>query len=212
MQWVRFSHETKESGTAVNVGTLEGEKVHVYTGHDILHPGQNTGKELSLADVRLLAPLEPRSIVALWNNFHERAQKEGQQIPSFPLYFMKPTSSVIGPGDTVLRPLGKNHDDGEPTRVIYEAELGVVIGKECKDVSEAEAADYVFGYTCVNDVTAPRILTEFKSKMAFQQWSRSKGYDTFTPLGPAVITDIDPSGLQIKAVLDGETMQDYPVR
>eukprot|EP00658_Telonema_sp_P-2_P056305 TRINITY_DN4476_c0_g1_i2.p1 TRINITY_DN4476_c0_g1~~TRINITY_DN4476_c0_g1_i2.p1 ORF type:complete len:277 (+),score=67.86 TRINITY_DN4476_c0_g1_i2:172-1002(+) len=206
--WVRFEH-----AGAINVGELvhSGTMVAQYSGTDLIDPGTPTGRSFAVDQVKLLAPIEPRSIVALWNNFHERAIQEGQQLPDFPLYFMKPTSSVIGPGDPVWRPLGKNRDDGAPVRVIYEAELGLVIKKECKCVSEEEAADYVLGYTCVNDVTAPKILFEFKSKVPFQQWSRSKGYDSFTPIGPYLTTDVDVSTVRVKAVLDGEVKQDYPV-
>jgi len=208
--WVRFVHAPDWKTT--KVGRLEEDNVIEYAGADIFTPLEPTGRSFPVAQVKLLTPFEVRSIVALWNNFHERAKKENQSIPNFPLIFMKPTSSVIGPEQIIERPLGKNHDDGEPTRVIYEAELGVVIGKECKNVSEQDAADYVHGYTCVNDVTAPRILFEFKSKVPFQQWTRSKGYDTFTPVGPAVTTGVQSlRTMRVRAVLDGEVMQDYPV-
>jgi len=200
-QWVRFEHKGD-----VAIGTLEGETITMYSGVDILSNPKKTGVTVALKDVRLMAPLRPKSILALWNNFHERAKVEGQEIPDQPLYFMKPVSSVIGPGEVIYRPYGK-----EEVRTIFEAELAVVIGKECRDVSEAEAADYIFGYTCINDVTAPKVLYEYKSKVAFQQWSRSKGYDTFTPLGPAVVTGVDLHGLRVKAVLDGQTLQDYLV-
>ena len=150
----------------------------------------------------LRAPYAPRSIIALWNNFHERAEKEGQTIPSTPLYFMKPVTSVIGPGETIYRP------KGHAGKVIFEAELGIVIGKSCHDITPEQARDHVFGYTCVNDVTAIEFLFEDK---AFQQWTRSKGFDTFTPIGPWITTGLDPSALRIKAVQGDETRQDYPV-
>lgn len=202
-QWVRVR--------GAGIGKLVGDAIHLHGGKTIFAPGNPTGKLLSLNDsaVRLDSPFEPRSIIALWNNFHERAAKEGQNLPDFPLYFMKPTSSVIGPQDVIRRP--RQPAGGEPVRVIYEAELGVVIGKECNEISEEEAADHVFGYTCVNDVTAPKILFGYESKVSFQQWSRSKGYNTFTPVGPSVTTGINPDGLQVQTILDGEVMQDYPV-
>lgn len=203
MRWVRFEYKSRTS-----VGTLEEETVKEYSGTDILSPGHPTGSVIPLSSVRLLSPVTPKSIVALWNNFHERAAQEGQAIPDFPLYFLKPTSSVVGPEDRIYRPLGKNKDDGAPVRVIYEAELGMLIGKRCSCVSESDALDYVFGYTCVNDVTAPRILFEFKSKVPFQQWSRSKGYDTFTPLGPVVTTDIAPDQLRVRVTLTSIWLSD----
>ena len=161
-----------------------------------------TGDNLGRDEVELLAPIRPNSILALWNNFHERAEAEGQTIPATPLYFMKPVTSVIGPGQTIYRPRGHQG------RVIFEAELGIVIGRECRDIDAVEADEVIFGYTCVNDVTAIEFLFEDK---AFQQWTRSKGYDTFTPLGPLINTDIDPAGLRVLAIQDGETRQDYPV-
>merc|ERR1712166_592731 len=130
--WVRFVHAPDWKTT--KVGRLEEDNVIEYAGADIFTPLEPTGRSFPVAQVKLLTPFEVRSIVALWNNFHERAKKENQSIPNFPLIFMKPTSSVIGPEQIIERPLGKNHDDGEPTRVIYEAELGVVIGtvQECE--------------------------------------------------------------------------------
>ncbi len=160
------------------------------------------GERVALADVELLAPFEPSSILALWNNFHERAEAEGQTIPATPLYFMKPVTSVVPSGATIYRPRGHQG------RVIFEAELGIVIGRECRHIDVAQADEHIFGYTCVNDVTAIEFLFEDK---AFQQWTRSKGFDTFTPLGPCINTDIDPAPLHVLGILDGETRQDYPV-
>jgi len=139
---------------------------------------------------------------ALWNNFHERAQKESQTLPDVPLYFMKPITSVIGPGQTIYRPRGHQG------RVIFEAELGIVIGSTCQEISEEEAVQYIFGYTCVNDVTAIEFLFENK---AFQQWTRCKGFDTFTPLGPWITTGINPGGLQVMALQGDKVRQNYPV-
>ena len=194
--WVRFNWK----GTA-HLGKLDGERIEICEGSLFDDPVAN-GETATLAEVELLAPYTPASILALWNNFHERAEAEGQTIPSTPLYFMKPVTSVIAPGATIYRPRGHQG------RVIFEAELGIVIGRECRNIEAAEADDYIFGYTCVNDVTAIEFLFEDK---AFQQWTRSKGYDTFTPLGPAINTGIDPSGLRVLAIQDGETRQDYPV-
>lgn len=194
--WVRFNWK---GGT--HLGMLDGERIEICDGGLFADPAPS-GDSAPLADVELLAPFTPNSILALWNNFHERAEAEGQTVPSTPLYFMKPVTSVIGPGETIYRPRGHRG------RVIFEAELGIVIGRQCRDIDAAEAGEYIFGYTCVNDVTAIEFLFEDK---AFQQWTRSKGYDSFTPLGPAINTDIDPSALRVLAVQDGETRQDYPV-
>jgi len=194
--WVRFKHDNDTA-----LGMLQGNDIAV-CANDLFDAPQPTGETVPLADAELLAPCTPNSILALWNNFHERAEAEGQTIPSTPLYFMKPVSSVIGPKQTIYRPRG------HAGRVIFEAELGIVIGSECRNISAEQAPAHIFGYTCVNDVTAIEFLFEDK---AFQQWTRSKGYDTFTPLGPVIETDVDPLALRVLAIQNGETRQDYPV-
>ena len=194
--WVRF-----ELNDNIHLGTLNGDQISICS-NTLFEEPVLTGETVSLSEVELLAPYTPNSILALWNNFHERAEAEGQTIPATPLYFMKPVTSIIGPGETIFRPRGHSG------RVIFEAELGIVVGKQCSNISAAQADEHIFGYTCVNDVTAIEFLFEDK---AFQQWTRSKGYDTFTPLGPCISTDIDPAGLNILAIQDGETRQDYPV-
>ena len=194
--WVRFKHDNNTA-----LGMLQGDTIAV-CANDLFDAPQPTGETVPLADAELLAPYTPNSILALWNNFHERAEAEGQTIPTTPLYFMKPVTSVIGPKETIYRPRGHSG------RVIFEAELGIVIGSECRNISAEQAPEHIFGYTCVNDVTAIEFLFEDK---AFQQWTRSKGYDTFTPLGPVIETDIDPLALRVLAIQNGETRQDYPV-
>jgi 2-keto-4-pentenoate hydratase/2-oxohepta-3-ene-1,7-dioic acid hydratase in catechol pathway len=194
--WVRFKQDN-----TTGLGTLDGDEIAVCS-NELFQAAAYTGEKIKLSEVQLLAPLLPNSILALWNNFHERAEAEGQTIPDTPLYFMKPVSSVIGPGDTIFRPRGHSG------RVIFEAELGIIIGKACQQISVEQADDHIFGYTCVNDVTAIEFL--FADK-AFQQWTRSKGYDTFTPVGPCINTDIDPAGLRVQAIQGEETRQDYPV-
>ncbi|MDH3537599.1 MAG: fumarylacetoacetate hydrolase family protein [Gammaproteobacteria bacterium] len=194
--WVRFTLDRQ-----TRLGMLEQDSISI-CDNDLFADPEPTGETVALADVDLLAPLNPNSILALWNNFHERAEAEGQTIPQTPLYFMKPVTSVVGPNATIYRPRGHQG------RVIFEAELGIVIGKRCSSISAEEANGHIFGYTCVNDVTAIEFLFEDK---AFQQWTRSKGFDTFTPIGPCINTAIDPAGLRVLAIQDGETRQDYPV-
>ncbi len=194
--WVRYRHADRSG-----IGILDGDRIEV-CDNALFEAANRTGDSLALADVELLAPLEPHSILALWNNFHQRATAEGNSIPETPLYFMKPVTSVIGPGATIYRP------PGYAGRVIYEAELGIVIGRECHRIEPEQADDHIFGYTCVNDVTAINCLGEDDS---FQQWTRSKGFDSFTPVGPVIETDIDTDELQVKALLNGRQRQDYPV-
>ncbi len=194
--WVRFT-----SNGNTSLGMQNGDEIALCSNELFAAPVL-TGESVALSDVDLLAPFTPNSILALWNNFHERAEAEGQTIPDTPLYFMKPVSSVIGPNETIYRPRGHSG------RVIFEAELGIVIGKTARQISAQQADQHIFGYTCVNDVTAIEFL--FADK-AFQQWTRSKGYDTFTPIGPCINTDIDPAGLKVLAIQGEETRQDYLV-
>jgi 2-keto-4-pentenoate hydratase/2-oxohepta-3-ene-1,7-dioic acid hydratase in catechol pathway len=194
--WVRFNWNDK-----TQLGMLDGDTIAICS-NDLFEQPALTGETVSLTEVDLLSPFTPNSILALWNNFHERAEAEGQTIPATPLYFMKPVTSVTGPNTTIYRPRGHTG------RVIFEAELGIVIGRQCSSITAAQADEHIFGYTCVNDVTAIEFLFEDK---AFQQWTRSKGFDSFTPLGPCITTDIDPGKLNILAIQNGETRQDYPV-
>ncbi|MBL8385464.1 MAG: fumarylacetoacetate hydrolase family protein [Burkholderiales bacterium] len=194
--WVRYSH-----GGATGFGTLADGTIREHAG-DMFAGSAPTGRTLALAEVTLLAPCVPSKMPALWNNFHERAAKEGNPLPAEPLYFLKSNNSFCAPGSTIRRP---PHFGG---KVIFEAELGIVIGRRASGVAEADALDHVFGYTCVNDVTAVEIL---RADPTFEQWTRSKGFDTFGPIGPVIATGLDPMTLSVRAILNGQTRQDYPV-
>ena len=113
---------------------------------------KDTGETLSLADVKLLMPSEPTKMLALWNNFHALAAKMEMPEPEEPLYLLKANNSFLGPGETIRRPKAYSG------KVVYEGELGIVIGKVCKEVSEADADGFIFGYTCINDVTAVELI------------------------------------------------------
>ncbi len=194
--WLRFTH-----AGAIGFGTLQGATVTVHAG-EMFGVNQATSQTLALADIELLAPCVPTKMPALWNNFHERAAKEGNPLPAHPLYFLKSNNSFCAHGAVIRKPA---HFDG---KVIFEAELGIVIGRRASAVSEAGAEDCIFGYTCVNDVTAVEILREDKT---FEQWTRSKGFDTFGPIGPVIATGINPAQLRVKALLNGVERQNYPV-
>ena len=194
--WLRFAH-----AGATGFGTLQGTTVSVHTGEMFGH-NQPTGRTLALADIELLAPCVPTKMPALWNNFHERAIKEGNPLPAHPLYFLKSNNSFCAHGTVIRKPA---HFGG---KVIFEAELGIVIGRRASAVSEADAGNFIFGYTCVNDVTAVELLREDKT---FEQWTRSKGFDTFGPIGPVIATGIDAARLRVKALLNGVERQNYPV-
>lgn len=151
-------------------------------------------EKLPISKVKLLSPSLPTKIIALGLNYRDHAEETGFPIPKEPLIFLKPPSAVIGSGDTILIP----KDVG---RVDYEAELAIVIGKRCKNISKEEAPNYILGYTCFNDVTARSL----QSKDG--QWTRSKSFDTFAPVGPWISTEVNPLDLSIKLYLNGELRQ-----
>ena len=122
--------------------------------------------------------------------------------PGEPLFFLKANNSFLGPDQTIRRPASY---DG---KVVYEGELGIVIGKTCSQVAEAEALDYVFGYTCINDVTAAELISKDKT---FAQWTRAKSFDTFGVFGPFIATGLEPASLVVKTVLNGDERQNYPI-
>lgn len=156
------------------------------------------------ADVRkLLAPLTPTVILGIGLNYRRHAQETNAKIPEYPILFIKPPGVVQNPNDPILIPTHLRSDE-----VDYECELAVIIGKRCKNVSKANALDYVFGYTCANDVSA----RDWQIKRGGGQWTRGKVFDTFCPLGPCIVTRDEipnPNTLKIKTVLNGETVQDW---
>lgn len=194
--WIRFKYNA-----SIGFGTLDSETINVHDG-DMFGANKPTGKTLALADVETLAPCTPRKIIGLWNQFHALAAKLGNPPPNEPLYFLKATSSVANPGAVVKRPASY---DG---KVVYEGELGIVIGKRASNISPEEAASHIFGYTCVNDITAADILTRDPT---FPQWARAKSFDGFGPFGPVIATDIDPATVSIRTILNGAERQNYPV-
>ncbi|MCO6418113.1 fumarylacetoacetate hydrolase family protein [Siccirubricoccus sp. KC 17139] len=194
--WVRFTRDGTEG-----FGTLDGETIAVHSG-DLLAGATPTGATLALADVALLPPVRPGAFIGLWNNFHAAAAKQGNPIPEFPLYFLKNPRCVIGPGAAIRPPAGYEG------KVLYEGELGLVIGKRVSNADEAEAGAAIFGLTCVNDVTALDLLF---ADASFPQWARAKGADSFGPIGPVIATGLDWSALSVKVALNGRVRQDYPL-
>jgi len=176
-------------------GILEGEKISVLWGTPYDGLGNTTGEGMSLPEVRLLAPCEPTKIVALGLNYRDHAAEFGHPLPEEPLLFMKPSTAVIGPDEDIVYPAMSRQVD-------YEAELAVVIGRTCRHVKEEDFRDYVLGYTAINDVTA----RDLQRKDG--QFTRSKSFDTFAPLGPWIETAIpDPDNLTVEAYLNGERRQ-----
>ncbi|HTI16751.1 MAG TPA: fumarylacetoacetate hydrolase family protein [Trinickia sp.] len=197
--WIRF--QSSEGG--VGFGVLEDDSIAEYTG-DMFGDAQPTGARRNLKDVKLLSPCVPSKVVALWNNFYALAEKLGKAPPTHPLFLIKPPMSVIGPDEPIRRPKAYSG------KIAYEGELGIVIGKRCSDVSEDEAEQYIFGYTCINDVTAIELLNEDPN---FAQWCRAKGFDTFSCIGPVIRprADFDWRAAHVKTHLDETERQNYPL-
>ena len=190
--WVRYDG---------GFGVLDGEAVIPHAG-DMITGATPSGEALPLSGLTLLPPVNPRCFIGLWNNYHALAAKLGQAIPDSPLYFLKSPGSLLAPGGIIRAPAGYGG------KTVYEGELGIVIGRRCSRVSEAEAAEAIFGYTAVNDVTALDLL---QADPSFPQWARAKGCDTFGPVGPAVVTGLDPMALTVRTLLNGRERQSYPV-
>ncbi|CRK58873.1 2-hydroxyhepta-2,4-diene-1,7-dioate isomerase / 5-carboxymethyl-2-oxo-hex-3-ene-1,7-dioate decarboxylase [Alloactinosynnema sp. L-07] len=154
-----------------------------------------TGRRWPLADTRVLAPILPTKIICVGKNYADHAAEMGGEAPANPVIFMKPSTTVIGPGAAIKLPR-------DSTRVDFEGELAAVIGMPCRDVPAAKAKDVILGYTIANDVTAR------DQQKADGQFTRAKGHDTFCPLGPWIETAVDPSDLGIQTSVDGELKQD----
>jgi 2-keto-4-pentenoate hydratase/2-oxohepta-3-ene-1,7-dioic acid hydratase in catechol pathway len=183
MKIVRFRVDSGEFQGQV----VENKIVSLPDGAPLKH-------EYRLQDVQLLAPCKPSKIVAVGLNYQDHAKELNLPLPEEPLLFLKPQSSIIGPGETIILP-------PQSSRVDYEAELAIVIKKVTKNVSAKNAAGHILGYTCLNDVTA----RDLQSKDG--QWTRAKGFDTFCPIGPWIVTGINPSNLDIQLLLNGKIKQ-----
>jgi 2-keto-4-pentenoate hydratase/2-oxohepta-3-ene-1,7-dioic acid hydratase in catechol pathway len=182
-------------------GLLEGEQISVLWGTPYNGGLKNTtGEVMSLPEVTLLAPCEPSKIVAVGLNYRDHAAEIGHPLPEEPLLFMKPSTAVIGPDEDIVYPAMSRQVD-------YEAELAVVIGRTCRHVKAEDFRDYVLGCTCINDVTA----RDLQKKDG--QFTRSKSFDTFAPLGPWIETAVpDPDNLTVEAYLNRENRQHSSTR
>jgi 2-keto-4-pentenoate hydratase/2-oxohepta-3-ene-1,7-dioic acid hydratase in catechol pathway len=199
---VRIARFAKGDGVAY--GVVEGEDEQPQTiaelyGHPFgVDPAgvRFTGDRYPLAEVRLLAPVLPSKVVAVGKNYAEHVKEMGgTELPGEPVLFLKPSTSVTGPGDGIAYPV-KITD-----QVDHEGELAVIIGRLCRDVPRERAAEVIFGYTCANDVTA----RDLQSRDG--QWTRAKGFDTFCPLGPWMETGTDPADLGITTTVNGDVRQ-----
>lgn len=188
LRFIRFTHNND-----VAYGLIDGEAVKTITP-DPFGDWRETGERIPLKEVKVLAPCQPTKVVAVGLNYTDHAGELDMDVPSEPIIFLKPAETVIGPGDSIIIPdMSKQVD--------YEGELGVVIKKTAKDISEEEAVDYILGYTCANDVTARDL------QRRDGQWTRAKSFDTFGPVGPWIDTEFDPSGATIETRLNGHIVQ-----
>lgn len=175
-------------------GVITGDKIELITGlpwPDISDPVA----ALNLADVKILAPVIPSKVVCVGKNYADHAKEMGGEVPTEPVIFIKPNTTVIGEGDFIVVPPQSQNVD-------HEAELAIVIGALAKNVEIDRADEVIFGYTCANDVTARDLQN------SDGQWTRSKSFDTFCPLGPWIETDLDPEDLAISCAVNGELRQD----
>ena len=188
MRIVRYSRQGD-----VGFGILEGDTVAPISPHPF-GAFEYTGQRFPLAEVRLLAPVLPSKVVAVGRNYAEHARELGNEVPPEPVLFLKPSTSVVGPGDPIVRP-------GWVGEVDFEGELAVVVGKLVRRLDPGQAIQSVLGFTCANDVTARDL------QRADGQWARAKGFDTFCPLGPWIETDLDSSDLAISTLVNGDVRQ-----
>ncbi|MGQ0467655.1 MAG: fumarylacetoacetate hydrolase family protein [Sporichthyaceae bacterium] len=194
MRIARFKTDG-EPAFGVVQGDPGAEVVAVVQGDPLYTPLRPTGEHVALADVRLLTPVIPRSkVVAIGKNYAAHAAEMDSDVPAEPLFFLKPNTSVISPGDPIRYPRQSNE-------VHFEGELAVVIGRPCWDLPAERAHEAIFGYTIGNDVTARDL------QRADGQWTRSKGFDSFCPIGPWIVTDLDPTDLALTTELNGELKQ-----
>jgi 2-keto-4-pentenoate hydratase/2-oxohepta-3-ene-1,7-dioic acid hydratase in catechol pathway len=203
-KWIRFRRQNsqlEEFGKLLDDVEFEQQRVAVCGGNLFDNP-EPTNEVLPVSDLDLLTPCWPGKMIGLWNNVRTAAEKQGLAIPEEPLYFLKPNNCYLPHLGQIRRP---DYYDG---RIIYEGELGIVIRKACRNVSEAEADDYIFGYTCVNDVTA---LTLIEKDPTFPQWCRAKSMDTFGAFGPSIESDINVEQLRVQTLYRGKLRQDYAI-
>lgn len=193
MQWVRI----KTNSGHIVTGVLRDGMVHP---RKTLGSQEAAGDTIELDSATLLAPVVPGKFIGLWNNFHAAAERNGWTPPDHPLYFFKAGTSLTGPDTEVTLP----KDAG---RVLFEGELGIVIGQTCKGISEDQADDAILGYTCVNDFTALQILN---ADVSFPQWTRSKSYDGFGVVGPTITSGLNWRDLTVRVMVGERERQSYP--
>lgn len=182
----------------IRFGSVDGDQVSLFAGSPF-ESKELSGESIALDQIQLLAPVAPSKIICIGMNYAAHAAEISQDVPDEPLMFFKPISAIIGPNDTIVLP-------HQSDQVELEVELAVVIGKQAKNISKSEVKSHIFGYTVGNDITARDI------QFSDLQWARSKGFDTFCPLGPWIETDFDPTGKRLDSRVHGEQRQHATTR
>lgn len=199
MRLARIAHPTGVAFVVIEGSGDGADDTSDLVAKEILdHPfgtPEFTGREWPLGQTRLLAPILPSKVVAVGRNYADHAAELGNAVPDEPLIFLKPSTSVIGPGAPILLPPSSS-------RVEFEGELAVVIGRPCRDVKAENAQSVILGYTVANDVTARDL------QRADVQFTRGKSFDSFCPIGPWIETELDPTDLGIRTEVDDEVKQD----
>jgi len=189
MKYARFSKNGE-----THYGLVDGDHIKVIQG-DLFDPSHEVTDEAHpLDEVRLLAPVEPGKLVCVGLNYRLHAEESGLAVPDDPMLFICSPEAIIASGDTIL--LNNDHD-----RIEFEAEIAIVVGKTCKDVTREQAGDYIFGYTCANDVSNRDL------QLKDGQFARAKSFDTYKPLGPWIATGLDPDNVAIELRQNGEVRQ-----
>ncbi|MBN8207788.1 fumarylacetoacetate hydrolase family protein [Bacillus sp. NTK071] len=193
MKFGRFTYNN-----SIYNGVFEEDVITIIDGNP-LTKWSYTDEKVSINDVELLAPLTPRNVIGIGANYVGDKDSLPDKIPEMPVFFLKPATSVIGPNEAVIIP-------EQLQEVKFESELAVVIGKEAKNIEKEKAFEYVFGYTVGNDVTAPQYFHNDG------HWTLGKSFDTFTPLGPVIETELDPYHIHVTATVNGEQKQNSPTK
>ena len=189
MRLARFSLDGQ-----IHNGLVESDRVH-QLADSFFDSVEKTGHSYPLSDVTLLTPVEPSKIICIGLNFKDHAAEIGQNTQDEPLMFFKPPSSLIATGEKIVIP-------PQTKKAELEVELALVVGKKAKNITEAEAKSHILGYTIANDVTARDV------QFSDLQWARSKGFDTFGPLGPWIETDFQPANKKLISRVNGEIRQE----
>lgn len=186
--YVRYNYNNKD-----NCGFMENGEITTLVG-DMFANVEFSTEKIPASSVTLLPPCQPTKVVCVGLNYLDHAKEMNEELPKAPLLFLKPPTTVIGNGDDIVAPANTG-------RLDYEGELAIVIGRRAKNISPAEADDYIFGYTCANDFTAREI------QLSDKQWTRGKSFDTFCPLGPGIVKEVNKENASIQLKVNGEVRQ-----